>query len=150
MAMFYRDSLVAQDIVDAYKVGMEISEPAYVDCSRLRGGVLSGCNLRYLVVSDLGQDLSGLNSNARRFGLVVFARGLVWQVLDKYTLSGVTQLLIRPQVEGGIAPNITAAHMDFNELRYMSPVTVLDTAEWKDRLFFPVGLKDDGVPYSRV
>lgn len=141
----YRDSKVKQKIIDAYEVGMKIVEPAYVDCSHLRGGILNECNIRYLIVSNLGKDFGELNVTAQKLGLVVFARGLVWQVLDKYTLNGVTQILIRPRIEDSLAPNIiTSTRMDFNELRYALPVLVLDTNEWKDRLFFPVGVKDDG------
>jgi hypothetical protein len=146
----YRDQSAAPITISQYVVSESVTEPAFVDCSKLRGGVLERCNLRYLILSNMGADLSPLNANAKKFGLVVLPRGLTWKILDKYTVGGKTQILLVPEKEADnhlIGQTIMAARKDFQELYDAPPVPNLNTNDWKDRLFFPVGLAEDGKPY---
>lgn len=148
---FYRDQRVEQEAVAQYKVGCLFAERAYVDSSKLRGGMPQGCNLRYLIFSNQGADLSQFNADAKRLGLVVFARNLVWKVMDKYTIGETTQILISPDVMNDKTASeiVEAARSNFDELYRVAPVTILNADEWKKRLFFPVGLNDENIPFSR-
>lgn len=91
---------------------------------------------------------SELSTNARRFGLVVLPRGFTWSILDKYTVGDKTQVLRCPYKEVGeysMESVIQAARDDFEDLSEANPAANLDTDEWRKRLFFPVGLTDEGV-----
>jgi len=143
----YRDTKLSNELIAKYKTGSFLLEKAFTDCTKLRSGIGDN-NLRYLFISNQGVDFSKITEGkskdkAERLGLVVFQRSAKFQVLDVYKVGDKTQVLMTPDnylLQDDIEQIIEAARTDFDELLDQSILPELNTSEWRDRLFFSVGI----------
>jgi hypothetical protein len=142
----YRDTTQPEDFIAKYTPESLIVERGYVDASKLRGGPTG--NLRYLIFSTVGRDMSDVNPNTAQWGMVLINRNTVFKVLDVYKNGSVTQILLSNRSNGtGDKEMIAAARKDFDELANQPPVPALAQDDWKQRLHAPVGLDDTGNPF---
>lgn len=141
----YRDTTLPNTVIERYRPGMTIIERGFIDVTQLRGGI-SG-TVRYIVATDASVDVSLINPSVKKWGLRILQRGTILSVLDVYTLSGITQILLSTLPESQNGELIEAARNDLAELVDAAPVSELLTDEWKNRVAFPVGLDDMGEPF---
>ena len=137
----YADYNATQKEIDFYEsVGIVHNDKGVV-ASSFRGGLLSGCNLRTLFITNINSEFQLQNEDYRMQRLFIFSADSYFGVLDVYRYGEYTQVLLTPD---GISDNIIqeiikAARADFNKLVNTPPVGVLDTAQWRKRLDKPVG-----------
>ena len=143
----YRDATLPETFVNKYVPGTRILERGFTDSSKLRGG--PNGNVRYLILSNQGRDLSVVDENARKWGLVVFQNGTIFNVLDTYTQNGVTQILLTTESKSD-SDLIEAARNDFEALLTEPPVPELTAVDWTGRVTNPLGLDDNGNPFPLV
>lgn len=56
LKFLYHDKAVSQQTIHGYKAGTYIHENDHIVASTLRGGLLAGCNLRYLFYTSFEGD----------------------------------------------------------------------------------------------
>jgi hypothetical protein len=144
-AFLYRDTTLSSQVIAAYKPGMTIIERGFTDVSTLRGGPAG--SVRYLVATDKSQDLSIINPAVAKWGLRVIQRDSLFRVLDVFSLNGRTQVLLSTYGEEYDAGLTKLGRADFSALISTPPVAELATPEWQERVAFPVGVSDEGVPF---
>ncbi len=163
LALLYRDVELSIDLVSKYKVGQIVHERGFTDTSKFGGGPTT--NLRYLIASAYGRDLSMFDPKAAKFGLILISSGAYFKVLDVYEKNGKTQILLLNIPETGIElfsstttnvehQVIEKARQNFDEKISAEPITALSTDEWKERTQFPIGMDDKGqffgLPLTKV
>lgn len=146
----YRDADLPANFIEKYQPGMDIIERGFTDTSKFRGGPVG--NIRYVFLSNQCTDLSSLNDNARKWGLVLFNNGTKFTVMDVYARNGVTQVFLTTDANILTAQNltdhaITAARRDLDELIGSPAVEILTTDGWRQRVLDPLGLDDQGEPF---
>lgn len=133
----YHDKAVSKQTAYSYKVGTYIHENNHVTASTLRGGLLTGCNLRYLFYTSFeGEDIL-VNDDYKRQGLYIFDHTLYYNTYDNYIVGDYAQVLLSPDndlPDWLVEELIKQARVDFNQLLHTRPVPVLDTQEWRRRL----------------
>ena len=133
----YHDKAVSQQIIDSYKPDTYIHESDHVTASTLRGGLLTGCNLRYLFRTNIEVADLLVNDDYKRQGLYMFDHTLYYNAYDNYKVGHYAQVLLSPDndlPDWLVEEMIEAARVDFNQLLHTRPVPVLDTQEWRRRL----------------
>jgi len=137
----YRDSIASQQQASMYKAGDALYEPAGLTGSFLRGGLISGCNIRFVITLEIGNSLSWADTEYRNRGAYVFDLDFVYLILDVYRIGDYFQILITPDSlsEELKTEVIAAARADFNQLIEKSPVQILDTPEWRHKVKKLVG-----------
>ncbi len=133
----YHDKPVSQQTIDSYKAGTYIHENDHVTASTLRGGLLTGCNLRYLFWTNFGGEDILVNDDYKRQGLYIFDHTLYYNIYDKYIVGDYAQILLSPVnylPDEFVELMIIEAKIDFHQLLHTRPVSVLDTQEWHRRL----------------
>jgi hypothetical protein len=159
LALLYRDTDLSNDLISKYKVGQIIHERGFTDTSLLGGGLKT--NLRYLIASAQGRDLSMFDPNSAKWGLILISPGGYFKVLDIYKRNGKTQILLLNIPETGIElfSSTTASaeqkviekgRQSFDEKVDAEPIAELMTDEWKERVQFPIGMDDKGNFFSYV
>lgn len=157
LTLLYRDTDLSSDLISKYKVGQIIHERGFTDTSRLGGGLKT--NLRYLIASAQGRDLSMFDPNSAKWGLILISSGGYFKVLDIYEKNGKTQILLLNIPETGVElfsstttnveqQVIEKGRQSFDEIINAEPIAELVTNEWKERVQFPIGMDDKGNFFS--
>jgi hypothetical protein len=153
LALFYRDTTLAEELSSTYKKGQILMERGFTDMT-FKGGGLSA-NLRYLIASSQAKDLSMFNPDAAQSGLVVLGSNAFFKVLDIYKVGKKTQVFLLNIPPAGIdlfatstsnveEDIIKVAREKFDSLINEALVPELQTTDWKDRTKAPIGMSDDG------
>ena len=133
----YHDKAVSQQTIDSYKADTYIHNDDHITASTLRGGLLTGCNLRYLFYTDFAGDDILVNDDYKRQGLYIFDHTLYYNIYDNYKVGQYAQVLLSPDndlPDWFVAEMVKQARVDFNQLLHTRPVPVLDTQDWRRRL----------------
>lgn len=132
----YHDQPASQRTIDSYIVGDYFHENDHVAASTLRGGLLTGCNLRYIFITNFKGGEVLVNEDYKRQGLFLFDHTLYYGIYDNYKVGQYAQVLLTPDnVSDELMEEvIKAARIDFNQLLHTPPVPVLDTPDWRKRL----------------
>ena len=153
---FFRDAALPDAVSDRYHVGVMLREPTFCDASYRPGGFIAPH--RYLIFSSSARSLEAFDTQG--WGLCIWARDRRLKVIDRRTDGERTQttlLEIPSHLLGWFAssePNaIEQAYADhgrelFEQHSRAAPVPELDTDAWRDRLTLPVGIDDQGRPFS--
>lgn len=123
-----------------------------VTASTLRGGMLSGCNVRFLYITNIGGNFNLVNEDYKHQGLFRFDSHLYYHVLDKWHIGNKAQILMTPDnyaVEYDMGLIIRAARNDFRGLHNTEPVAALNTAEWKARIAIQPGFNGKNAPHKQ-
>lgn len=153
LTLFYRDTTLSENLISTYKVGQILNERGFTDMSYKGGGLTT--NFRYLIASANAKDLSAFNPDSAIFGHVLLASNAFFKVLDIYRIEGKTQVFLleipatavdffaksTSNIEEGI---IQKARESFDAKVNAAPIAELQTAEWKERTKFPIGMNDAG------
>ncbi len=137
LRFLYHDKAESQQTIHGYKAGTYIHENDHVTASTLRGGLLKGCNLRYLFYTSFSGEDTLVNDDYKRQGLYIFDHTLYYNIYDNYKVGSYTQVLLSPDndlPDWFVEMMIEQARVDFNQLINTRPVPVLDTQEWRRRL----------------
>jgi hypothetical protein len=154
LALFYRDTDLNEQFIKNYQKGQMLIELGFTDMSYKPGG-LEG-NLRYLIASAFGKDLSPFSADAASHGHVVLRSDSCFKVLDIYSIGSKTQILllnIPPGATGFFAEVsinvedqiVEVARKRFDELFNSASLPELQTEGWRSRTAPPIGMSDDGV-----
>lgn len=133
----YHDKSVSAHAIDSYATGTYIHENDHITASLLRGGLLTGCNLRYLFYTNFEGEGILVNDDYKSQGIYIFDHTLYYNIYDNYKVGSYAQVLLSPDNDlpkEFIEAMIEAARADFNRLLNTRPVPVLDTPEWHHRL----------------
>lgn len=149
LAFFYRDTSLKEELISKYKTGLIINELGFCDMSFKAGG-LTG-NLRFLIASNNGKDLSIIDPELSKFGFILLQSNSFYKILDVYRLEDKTQILLLNISENFIdyfrnsnsvdEENIISwARKDFSEKIKSPVVEALVSEYWKERTEKPVGM----------
>jgi len=139
----YRDTIATTQEVNSYQAGDAIYESSGLTGSFLRGGLISGCNLRFVITLEIGNTLSWADTEYKNRGAYVFDLGFTFLILDVYKVGDYYQVLLTPDSLSDVMKKevVSASRVDFNQLINKSPVQVLDTPEWRYKVKKLVGDK---------
>ncbi|MBF4517257.1 hypothetical protein IRZ71_12910 [Flavobacterium sp. ANB] len=153
LKLFYRDTTLPQNLILNYKVGQIIKERGFTDMSYIGGG-LSG-NLRYLIASSDGRDLSLFNPDSVKTGHYLLSSDIFFKVLDIQNNENKTQVFLLHIPENSIPlfKNSTSnieeeiikkAQKRFHEKIDLALIPELQTEDWKERTKAPIGMSENG------
>jgi len=149
LAFFYRDTSLKEELISKYKTGLIINELGFCDMSFIVGG-LTG-NLRFLIASNNGKDLSEIDPELSKFGFILLQSDSFYKILDVYRLEDKTQIVLLNISDNFInyfrnsnsvdeKNIISLARKDFKD-RINSPIVEALVSEyWKERTEKPVGM----------
>ena len=149
LAFFYRDTTLDKKLISKYKTGSIINERGFCDLSNKSGGIIG--NLRFLIASNNGKDLSLIDPELSQYGFILIQSDSFFKILDVYKLKGKTQILLlnisedlvdyfknsNSIVEKNI---ISLTRKDFNEKINDPIIEALDSEYWRERISKPVGM----------
>ena len=149
LAFFYRDSTLDKKLISKYKTGFIINERGFCDLSYKSGGIIG--NLRFLIASNNGKDLSLIDPELSQYGFILIQSDSFFKILDVYKLKGKIQILLLNISEDLVdyykdsnsidEKNIIGlAREDFNEKINDPVIEALDSDYWKERTGKPVGM----------
>lgn len=149
LVFFYRDTSLKEELISKYKTGLIINELGFCDMSYKAGG-LSG-NLRFLIASNNGKDLSQIDPELSKFGFILLQSNSFYKILDVYRLEDKIQIVLLNISENFIdyfrnsnsvdeENIIDLARKDFKEKINSPIVEALDSEYWKERTEKPVGM----------
>jgi len=153
LTLFYRDTTLADDLVSKYKVGQILNERGFTDMSFKGGGLAT--NVRYLIASANGKDLSMFNPDSAQFGHILLQSNAFFKVLDIYVIGDKTQLFLleipstainffessTSNIEDDI---VKKARESFDTKMKLEPIPELQTEAWRTRTEPPIGMSDKG------
>jgi hypothetical protein len=137
----YRDNSVDWRTFNGYKIGEYLYEETAFCASFLRGGLLSGCNLRFLITLEIGKTLIWADTDYSKRGLYTFDVDWYYEILDVYIVGDYCQVLLTPNLLlNAVKKEVTlAARGDFIQLFNTPPVQVLNTPEWRRKTAYVIG-----------
>ena len=149
LAFFYRDTSLKEELISKFKTGLIINELGFCDMSFKAGG-LTG-NLRFLIASNNGKDLSIIDPELSKFGFILLQSNSFYKILDIYRLEDKIQIVLLNITENFInyfrnsnsvdEKNIIGlARKDFKEKINSPIVEALDSEYWRERTSKPVGM----------
>jgi CHAT domain-containing protein/tetratricopeptide (TPR) repeat protein len=149
----FRDTMLSNDILERYKIGLFLREPTFCDATFKLSGFVAPH--RFLIISSNARCLDQIVHTT--WGLCVWQTGRVFKVIDQTERSGRLQitLLEIPEefldlfcnTDPGRAIEesfISQAHSTFDQCIELPPLPELNTDEWRNRLVFPIGINDEG------
>ena len=153
LTLFYRDTKLSNDLISRYRVGQILNERGFTDMTYKGGGPAT--NLRYLIASAYGKDISSISPDTARFGHVMLKSDAFFKVLDIYKLGDKTQVFLleipstavdffsksNSNIEDEI---VKKARESFDRRINEEPVPELQSLDWKERTEFPIGMNDKG------
>ena len=153
LKLFYRDTNLADNLIEKYKVGQIIKEKGFTDMTSIGGG-LSG-NFRYLIASTNAKDISKFNPESAKIGHFLLDEITFFKVLDIHKIENKTQvfLLHIPDNSLSLFKNSTSnieeeitekARQKFISKINSSLIPELQTEDWKERTKSPIGMSEDG------
>ena len=153
---FARDTTLAPALLDLYTVGRVLREPTFCDTSHHVAGLVAPH--RYLIIS--AEFFALDEEDLPQRGLCVLRRDSYLKVLDhtrdgdrvQIALLHIPDALLEFFNRPGLNPLeerfAGLARQCFADCLNQEPVPELDTDGWRDRLVYPIGIDDDGVPYE--
>lgn len=153
LTLFYRDTNLAENLISKYEVGQILNERGFTDLTFKGGGL--GTNLRYLIASANGKDVSSIMPDTTKFGHVMLKSNSFFKVLDVYTIGNKTQIFLLEIPEtaidffskatSNIEEDITKKARESFETKVDTElIPELQIKEWIDRTEFPIGMNDQG------
>ncbi|MDP9954530.1 hypothetical protein J2X97_000167 [Epilithonimonas hungarica] len=153
LTLFYRDTNLDETLFTKYVAGQILQERGFIDMSFKGGGLTT--NIRYLIASTNGKDVSSLVSESKNFGHTMLKPNSFFKVLDIYKIENKTQILLLEIPEIGInlfkssisnieEQVIEKARESFESKIKMEPIPELQEADWKQKTEFPIGMNDKG------
>lgn len=153
LTLFYRDTTLAENLIEKYQVGQILTERGFTDMSYKGGGLAT--NFRYLIASANAKDLPASDPASARFGHVVLSPDAFFKVLDIYKIGDKTQVFLLEipstavdffaSATTNVEEDITKkARESFDTKSKAEPIAELQTLEWKERTEFPIGMNDKG------
>ena len=148
---YVRDANLDEGIAGKYQKGQILTERGFVDATDKIGGMMT--THRYMILSGYMADLSKFEKGTD-WGLHTAKSGSRFKVLDVFTIEGRTQISLLHLPDG--FEEVFEKHCDLedelvDELRRQfrdnlntEPVAEVNTPEWLERCFFPIGMSDDG------
>lgn len=149
LQFFYADIYASLALLNQYKEGEWIHANNGVVCTRLKGGLLDGCNIRFSFIRDLRSGYREEDMDYKNQGLLIFEEDLYFQVLDKFQVGNTAQILMSPInniEEYDYESFIRKAREDFQKLRYVPPVASINNREWKRRVATVPGVDGKNSP----
>lgn len=149
LRFFYADVNASLALLNHYHEGEWIHANNGVVCTRLRGGLLDGCNIRFSFIRDLRSGYREEDMDYKNQGLLIFEEDLYFQVLDKFQIGNTAQILMSPInniAEFDYESFIRIAREDFQKLRNLPPVASINNREWKRRVATVPGVDGKNSP----
>ncbi len=151
-SFFYADVEASPALLSRYTIDDWIHANNGVVASRLRGGLLHGCDVRFSFITNisLNADYRIEDMDYKNQGLYIFEDNLYFRVLDKFHIGNKAQILMSPlnDIEDyGLLKIIRAARADFRELVDTEPAAELNNAEWKKRVAIAPGFNGKVTPH---
>lgn len=149
---FYADIEADSIFLSRYNVGDFIHANNGVVASRLKGGLLTNCNVRFSFVPHpqgfLGYRVE--DEDWKNQQLFIFDKDWRFKVEDRFFYDGVFQILMShiDWEDFGEKKIIEAARKDFKKLYKQPPVDVLNNVEWKRRVRKVPGVDGKNSPYK--
>jgi len=152
-AMFYRDTNLDEKLISKYQQNQILLERGFTDMSFKGGGLTQ--NLRYLIASSKGKNLSAINPQSEKLGHIMLQSNAFFKVLDIYKIEDKTQILLLNIPENAIKlfqsstsniekQVIEKARESFTTKINTASIQELSTSEWKERTKYPIGMNDKG------
>lgn len=149
LAFLYRDTTLKEELISKYKIDSIINEKGFCDMSYKAGGIMG--NLRFLIASNNGRDISFANPDISEIGFILLQSNSFFKILDIYKLVDKTQIVLLNISEdfidyfrnsNSVDENniIGLARKDFNEKINSLIINALDSEYWKERTEKPVGM----------
>lgn len=148
----YADIEASPRLLEKYVLNDWVHALNPVTASTLRGGMLNGCNVRFIFITNIGKDFRIEDEDYKQQGLYIFPSHLYYQVLDKWHIGNKAQILLTPHSypsELVVDSIVRAAREDFRELYNAEPLPILDTAEWKARTAIQPGFNGKNAPHKQ-
>ena len=153
-ALFYRDTFLDEELISKYEKNQILHERGYTDMSFKGGGLKT--NLRFLIASSKGKNLSTINPKSNETGHILLKSDSFFKVLDIYKVGDKTQILLLniSQESIGLFEKMTSnienqiivkARESLNNKLDEPVVEALNKPEWRERTKHPIGMSDDGV-----
>ena len=92
LKLFYRDTNLADNLIEKYKVGKIIKEKGFTDMTSIGGGLFG--NLRYLIASANAKDISKFNPDSAKIGHFLLDEITFFKVLDIHKIENKTQVFL--------------------------------------------------------
>ena len=149
MEFFYADVAASLALLNEYREGEWVHANNGVVATRLRGGLLNGCNIRFSFIRNIGGGYREEDMDYKNQGLLFFPADLYFMVLDKYQVGDKAQILMSPVndiEEYDYESFIRIAREDFEKLRYTRPVDILNNSQWKRRVATVPGVDSKNSP----
>lgn len=146
---FYADINASLALLNQYQEGEWVHANNGVVCTRLQGGLLTGCNIRFSFIRDLRLGYREEDMDYKKQGLFIFEKDLYFRVLDKFQIGDKAQILMSPIndiAEYDYESFIRIAREDFEKLLHTPPVDSLNTSHWKRRVAKVPGLDSKNSP----
>jgi hypothetical protein len=151
LTFFYRDTNLPEHLISKYHIGKIIMERGFTDMTYKGGGLST--NVRYLIASAKGKDLSAFNYDSAKFGHFVLNSNAYFKVLDIYKIGNKTQMFLLnipedsidffKNTSSNIEEEITKkARQSFDDKINLPVIEELQTKGWKGRIEFPLGMND--------
>lgn len=154
LTMYYRDSLMSNDIISKYEIGQIFRSQTFVDVSSLAGKLHKNC--RFIFASSKAAPLYQLNPDTEKWKLHVINANSYFKVLDIYKKDGKTQFLLLHIPARGLdffrntvlqlggnnieKQIIEKSRLSLDQKMQMDVIPALEEREWNERTEFPIGL----------
>lgn len=151
-SFLYADIQASPRLLEKYALFDWVHANNGVTASTLRGGILTGCNVRFLFITNIDGEFRMEDQDYKHQGLYIFPDNLYFHVLDKWHIGNKAQILMTPDnyaAEYDLHPIIRAARDDFKKLHNAAPIPVLDTKEWKARVATQPGFNGKQAPHHQ-
>ena len=153
LTLFYRDTNLSEKLISNYKVGQIIMERGFTDMTYIGGGLSS--NLRYLIASSNGKNLSAFNPDSAKTGHILLSSNSYFKILDIQKIENKTQIFLLNIPENSIEYFKSATSNIEDEITEKAKQSFIDkinsdltpelqTEDWKERTKFPIGMNDNG------
>lgn len=152
--LFYRDTTLSEELISRYTTGQIIMERGFVDMTFKFGGIAG--NLRYVIASAHGRDISKMSPDAAQYGHVVLSNNSFFKVLDIVRKNSKTQILLL-EILPETLEFFTKSTADFENIliintrenfennSHLPVLAELNTLDWRERTEFPLGMDSEGV-----
>lgn len=150
-----RDTTLPPGLLERYNVGRILREPTFCDTSRHVGGLVAPH--RYLVISAEAMALDEEDLPQR--GLCILQPDSYLKVIDHSCRGDRAQIVLLHVPDALLSffrhPGTSRLEEKFAALARecfadcldLPPIPELDTDGWRERLVFPLGFDDDGLPF---
>ncbi len=148
-SFFYADIQASQALLNRYPLDEWVHANNGVVASRLRGGLLSGCNIRFSFIPNILDNYRTEDMDYKNQGLYIFEPFLYFRVIDKFHIGTKAQIVMSPInniEEYDLEGIIRSARADFRLWHKAEPVDVLNNDEWKRRVAVVPGINGKNTP----